>query len=213
MKKPKSTLGLNESDSAKSRKSTLKDNEKDSKPVKLKKRKPLTKLEQELSNLGRIPIEGMLLAVDPSSGSRESQPGFALFSNGVLVEAGTIRVTPGDNIHKRLYELRRSLMEDFSPPNMLITENLPPFMSGGFNKSVLNLHYSVGVIMSVFLCPCARVHPRGWRAHIDESRYIKSDVNDAIMLGYTAIHDTCSLLGIPNTQNWEAIEKITHRKA
>lgn len=179
--------------------------------VKGRKRKPLTKLEQELSALGRIPIEGMLLAVDPSSGSRESQPGFALFMDGVLKEAGTIRVTPGDNIHKRLYELRRSLMEDFAVPHMLVTENLPPFMSGGFNRSVLNLHYSVGVIMSVFLCPCARVHPKGWRAHIDADKYIKSDRNDAIMLGYTAIHDTCNLLGIDCTQDWEEILKLTHK--
>jgi hypothetical protein len=123
-------------------------------------------------------------------------PGFAYYVKGVLVDAGTIKVIPGDDIHRRLFELRRSLMEDFAVPDVLITENIPPFMDGGFNKSILNLHYSVGVVMSVFYCVMARIPPLVWRKYIPEN-YNKTDRNDAIMLGYTAIKFAADYYGEP----------------
>jgi hypothetical protein len=157
-------------------------------------RKAVTKTDKAVVALGRAPLEGTLLAIDPSSGSRGSMPGFAFFVKGVLKDAGTIQVIPGDDIHRRLFELRRSLMEDFSIPDVLITENIPPFMDGGFNKSVLNLHYSVGVVMSVFYCNMARIPPAVWRKYIPDN-YEKTDRNDAIMLGYTAIRIAADYYG------------------
>jgi hypothetical protein len=84
-------------------------------------------------------------------------------------------------------------MEDFSTPDLLVTENIPPFMNGGFNKAILNLHYSVGVILSTFLVPTIRVQPVSWHRFEKEwqaegwGEYIKKDSNDAVMLGYTVI--------------------------
>jgi hypothetical protein len=156
--------------------------------------------------LGTLPLTGTMLAIDPSSGSRESQPGFALFNKGILVDAGTIEVTAGDDIHRRLFELRRSLMEDFTVPDVLITELIPPFMNTGFNRSILNLHYSVGVVLSVFYCPTIRIPPTVWRKHIDDA-YIKSDRNDAIMLGYTVIDYLCKEHGYDNLIDLSIVRK------
>jgi hypothetical protein len=149
-------------------------------------RKKITQLEKNCLTYQSELREGSVLCIDPSSGSLLSQPGFALYQRGNLVEAGTIKVSPGQGIHRRLFDLRRSLVEEFATPDLLVVEDIPPFMGKGFNKSILNLHYSVGVILSVFYAPVLKVTPVSWHKRAPEG-YVKSDRNDAIMLGYTPL--------------------------
>lgn len=139
-------------------------------------------------------MTGSILAIDPSSGSVSSQPGYALYKDMKLVEAGHIRVTPKNSIHKRLWELRDSLMNDFETPDLLVTEHIGSSLWGSNNQGALALQYSVGVIMSVFDCPLVKVSPLTWRKYIPDG-YIKTDANDAIMLGYTAMLEAAQMRG------------------
>ena len=143
------------------------------------------------SNIGPL-LNGTILAIDPSSGSANSQPGYALFKSGQLEDSGLVRIRSGDEVHNRLYRLSHSLREDFEQPDLLVTENIPPFMGEGpgaafATRNVISLHQSVGVIMSIWDVPVLLVSPRSWRSLVPDN-YHKSDENDAIMLGWTAIH-------------------------
>lgn len=133
-----------------------------------------------------------MLAIDPSSGSEKSQPGYAIYQAGELVDSGLVRIHYGDHIANRLYRLQKTLKEEFKQPDILVTEHLAPFMGEGkgsffSTRNVISLHQSVGVIMSVWDVPVLVVSPRSWHA-LTPDNYLKSDENDAIMLGWTALH-------------------------
>jgi len=152
----------------------------------------VSKLEQSIREHTAPLLNGTVLAIDPSSGSQHSQPGYAIYKAGQLVDSGLVRIRSGDHISNRLYRLAKSLREDFEEPDLLVTENIPPFMGEGpgaafATRNVISLHQSVGVIMSVWSVPVLQVSPRSWRSLIPDN-YVKSDENDAIMLGWTAIH-------------------------
>lgn len=151
----------------------------------------LTGLERDLGPLLGPVLNGTVLAIDPSSGSANSQPGYALFINGQLKDSGLVRIRSGDHISNRLYRLSRTLREEFEAPSILITENIPPFMGEGpgaqfATRNVISLHQSIGVVMSVWDVPVVQVSPRTWRSRIPDN-YLKSDENDAIMIGWSAI--------------------------
>lgn len=166
-------------------------------------RKP-TKLDQELQPHLHEVLHGTLLSFDPSSGSAKSQPGYAIFKAGQLMDSGFLNIGSGDDISKRLYRLSNCIRSEFERPDVLITENVPPFMANGPNGSsfatsgVIHLHQSIGVILSIWDCPKVRVSPRAWRSQIETigGLYKKSDESDAILMGYTAIVYAARLAGI-----------------
>ena len=136
-------------------------------------------------------MHGQVLAIDPSSGSEKSQPGYAIYQAGELIDCGLINIKWGDAVANRLYRLASSLREDFKQPDILVVEHLAPFMGEGKSffstRNVISLHQSVGVIMSIWDVPVLAVSPRSWQA-LTPDNYVKSDQNDAIMLGWTVIH-------------------------
>ena len=150
-----------------------------------------SKLAQKCRSLAHILEGGRVLAVDPSSGSSGSMPGFALFKGATLVESGTMEIMLGD-IHRRLWSLAAGLREGFPEEiDLLIIEDLPPFMqtrgSTFRSKGVVNLHMSVGAIYSVFgYAPCIGVPPMAWHADVKKLPfdYIKNDENDALILAH-----------------------------
>jgi len=166
-------------------------------------KKKETKLEQQLQPvIGEI-LNGYLLSIDPSSGSKDSQPGYCIFKAGQYVDSGFLNIGSGDDIGARLYRLARCLREEFEQPDVLITENIPPFMSMGGNNSfatsgVIHLHQSIGVVLSVFDCPKIRVSPRSWHSMLDKlgGNYIKSDENDACAIAMTAVATARQLNGM-----------------
>jgi hypothetical protein len=131
-------------------------------------------------------IGGNVLAIDPSSGSAKSQPGYAVWQAGELMDSGIIRIQPGGELSNRLFHLADSLRREFQTPDLLITEGISIIMSGtGFSgPSMISLQRAIGVVQSCFDCPCLEVAPRTWRKYIPEG-YIKTDENDAIMIGAT----------------------------
>lgn len=139
--------------------------------------------------------EGRVLAIDPSSGSVESMPGYALFEAGKLIESGIIKLPRGGELYRRLRSLGQSLRDDFQfEIDVLIVENIPPFMSstaGGFRtKSVVNLHKSIGAVLaSVEAKAFMEVSPMSWHAMLKkyEVPSVKSDERDAVAIGCCAL--------------------------
>lgn len=164
------------------------------KNLKGKEAKPTTKLGQQVQRYRPLILQGTLLAIDPSSGSEGSMPGYALFKAGKLVENGILRLPLGAELHVRLQALRK-LMLEFETPDVVVVENLPPFMT--FNsKSVLSLHKSVGVAIACTDCSAlVEVTPGSWHRNTPAG-YIKSDAHDAFLMGMTVIHEACKQQGL-----------------
>lgn len=151
----------------------------------------LTILQKQLAGIEELVIKGKVLAIDPSSGSQKSQPGYAIYEAGVLIDSGTIQVSHKNQLHSRLYYLAGCIRDQFDVPDILVTENISSVMnsnSGFMSKSMLPLQRAVGVVQSIFPCPCLEVAPATWRKYIPKD-YVKSDENDAIMLGWAAIYE------------------------
>lgn len=176
-------------------------------------RRPRTQLEEDVAACLSPLLSGRVLAIDPSSGSAESQPGYAIFEGGNLVDSGYISIGKGDRISGRLYRLGRALREEFPQPDVLVTENIPPFMGrgdgGGFGtRAVIHLHQSIGVVMSIWDVPVVRVTPRTWQSMIPPL-YQKTDEADAIMLGWASLQTGRRLAGLePETMTGKLKRKL-----
>lgn len=182
--------------------------------TKVKATPKLTSLERDLAPVLGLALNGTVLAIDPSSGSTLSQPGYAIFVNGRLKDSGLVRIRSGDHISNRLYRLSKTLREEFEQPTLLVTENIPPFMGDGpgaqfATRNVISLHQSIGVVMSVWDVPVIQVSPRTWRSRIPDN-YLKSDENDAIMIGWSALQTARKLAQIEEEElSPELIRKLT----
>lgn len=153
----------------------------------------MSKMSDSISPHVNAILHGKLLAIDPSSGSKESQPGYCIFKAGQFVDSGIIRIEYRQSLQLRLYSLRETLQRDFADvnPDVLVVENIPPFIAapgkfGGNTKSILSLHKAVGVTVSCFNCPLIEVAPISWRKQIPEN-YRKTDENDSIMMALTVL--------------------------
>jgi hypothetical protein len=129
---------------------------------------------------------GTLLTVDPSSGSANSMPGWALFRGGKLERSSTIKIPLTLTINGRLGDLNRELVKlaaDIGPIDVLSIELISKNMSHEY------LFYAIGVFMAglpakvAIPCPIhcwkavAKLHPE----------YEKGDESDAIMFGHTLL--------------------------
>lgn len=166
----------------------------------------MSKIEEQIAPIKSLILTGKILIVDPSSGSKESQPGYAIFQDGKFVDSGTIKIEYRQSLQLRLYSLRETLQRDFveEKPDVLVVENIPPFIAkagqsfGGNTKSILALHKSVGVTVSCFNCPLVEVAPISWRRFIP-AEYKKTDENDSIMMGLTVLKIASGFTEFPIT--------------
>lgn len=145
--------------------------------------------------MARMIREGVVLTLDPSSGSQGSQPGYALRVEGQVVDSGLISIGHGKwTSHRKYRELRRTLMEEFDSVDLLIVEDIPPVRirkgGGGVVGSHAKLIESVGVIIASVECKeLLRIHPQTWRSFLtDGAAYnlIKTDEYDALVMDYAA---------------------------
>lgn len=179
------------------------------KPVPKKRDVFKTLFSESVARYRQILLTGRVSVFDPSSGSRGSMPGYAISVGGRFAEAGTIRLPLEAELHVRLQALRRCLTTQFTTPDVLVTENLPPFVNG-FNKSILSLHKSVGVIVSSFDCPAlVEVAPSMWHKFEPEGGYFKSDVNDAIIMLYVTLAEAYRQSGQAVPEHLEAMREKT----
>lgn len=129
-------------------------------------------------------LTGTLLAVDPSSGSRTSQPGWAFFSEGEYLMGGTLRIDHKGDIYQRLIDLYKGLNTLLdTTPDVMVIEKIHKSMSSNY------LLWAVGVSIAAVQQPLTiEVLPHIWKAtsKVDKT-YTKTDENDARMLGRTVI--------------------------
>lgn len=162
----------------------------------------MSKLHHALEQHGELLKTGTVLSIDPSSGSQNSQPGYAIFEKGKLQDSGIIRIKARVALYNRLYELAEALRHDFIKPDLLITEGISIIMSGsGFaGPGMVSLQRAIGVVQSCFSAPCLEVAPVTWRKYIP-SEYKKTDENDAIMIGAACFFELGEDSPVPPTYN------------
>lgn len=156
---------------------------------KVKKQKKISNTEKYIIKHKDLILNGHVLCIDPSSGSQSSLPGYAIYKQGKITESGLITLKVSNRINNKLYEINRTLREEFDKPDLLILEYIPSIIYRGSNlnrNSVMSLHKSIGAIISSFDCQMLEIPAVFWRKFTSEG-YVKSDENDAIMLGKSAV--------------------------
>jgi len=130
-------------------------------------------------------LSGTLLVIDPSSGSKDSMPGFAIFKQGVLESHGEIEIPPSYPIQKRLQVLDhkiRCLLPD--PATVFGMEDI-----SGQHFSHKYLVWACGVSVAASQTPALILVPiQTWRSYArKDPDYVKSDASDAKYMGVTIV--------------------------
>lgn len=137
-------------------------------------------------------LDGTILAIDPSTGSKSSKPGFAYYEKGKLTESGEIDLDISASRNARLYEISRTIREDFEKPDILIVEYIPPVTyfksSVRMNKtSLMALQKAIGAVLASQLYNhVLEIPAASWKTW-KPPEYEKTDEWDAICLGLCAI--------------------------
>jgi hypothetical protein len=160
-----------------------------------------SKLALEIERHAGVLKTGNVLAIDPSSGSQGSVPGYALFKAGQLQDAGTIALPRGTKaLSNRLFLLRDTLEKEFQKPDLLIVELISPVMpakNGQFlHANGSSLIKAVGAILSCWDVPVLEVAPMTWHS-MTPPTYKKSDTHDACMIGWAAFITLARVTGEP----------------
>jgi hypothetical protein len=128
-----------------------------------------------------IAMAGTMLAIDPSSGSRNSMPGYAYFEAGELLDSGTIPVDYKKPVFKRLEDISNFLVYKYRQPDILVIEKIR-----GFNSHIY-LHWAVGaIIAAVSADEVVEIPTATWRKYRGPN-YDKTDENDAVLMGQTIL--------------------------
>jgi len=129
----------------------------------------------------KIIREGTVLAIDPSSGSKRSLPGFAIFKGEELVESGTIPLEVDQPIDVRLRQLKFILEDEFGEMDVLVVEKIR-------GRSHTYLRWACGVTIACCDAPLVFEMPTiTWKKFVDRDTYEKSDEQDAIKIGEALI--------------------------
>ncbi len=131
-----------------------------------------------------IILSGTVLAIDPSSGSSSSMPGFSIWLDGGLFLSGIIKLDPKKAIGHRLTTLYHKIQElTDARPDVLVVESINKMQAHEY------LLYAVGVTMAAADAPVViSVHNSFWKSVAKATPdYKKSDSEDAIMLGRSVI--------------------------
>jgi hypothetical protein len=116
--------------------------------------------------------------------------------NGYLVNVEKLRINPNKPYYFRLRDLHVQLQELCQNPDLLIIENIPPFMMSAGSSfrtgGVVHLHQAVGAILSCWdVKEVLEVSPSSWHAwvkrQVGEDKYKKSDEHDSIAMLMTAM--------------------------
>lgn len=158
----------------------------------MSKKKP-TKTRFQINRCRKQILEGKVLAIDPSSGSASSLPGYALFEAGKLKESGLIELKIGKELPRRLEDLARSLREDFEEVDVLVIEDIPVRSHGRHGGAHASLMKAVGCILGAAKRKqTVEMAIPTWKSYLRKTveqfpDYNKDDDWDAIVMGYCAI--------------------------
>lgn len=137
-----------------------------------------------LRDLSDIVLDGTFIAIDPSIGSRDSQPGFAIFHKGKLQVSGTamidFRATSYDRLRLIHYWIKQLLP---GPPDLLAIEAIPKSLGHQFTL------WAVGAtITGVDAARTLEIPIPFWKSFAKQkTSYLKGDEADAIVMGEAMI--------------------------
>lgn len=144
---------------------------------------------KNIKPIAPILLTGKVLCIDPSTGSHASLPGWAWFEGGEFKESGEIEVNIHANKSRRLFEIARTIREEFPTPDVLVVEYIPPVtFRGGMNSiALMGLQRSIGAIMGAHPFEhLLEVPTAAWGKYKPEW-YKKCDEHDAIVIGICAM--------------------------
>lgn len=129
-------------------------------------------------------LRGTMVVIDPSSGSKGSMPGFAIFSHGLLKRSGTLHIEHKLVVTTRLeqlYDRAQELLPE--PPDVFAIESIHKGMAHQF------LLWAVGASFAAVRAPIKLQVPIAfWKAYAKtQADYEKGDESDAIMMGQALI--------------------------
>ena len=113
------------------------------------------------------------------------------------MDSGILGVDRTKNVHKKLISIAECLRTEFDRVDVLVSEDIIIMMGGNkftiSSSSLRLLQWSLGtIISSVRAEHLVLVHPTTWHKQVPVN-YEKTDENDAISLGYTAIRKAYEL--------------------
>jgi len=126
-------------------------------------------------------LEGTMLAIDPSSSSARSDPAWALFHKGKLVESGIIPVDKKQPIYEKL-------REQFDWIYGMYGEGLDVIAVEKIRKGHAYLRWSSCLAFLACRAPLVlELSPVTWHNFVGDN-YDKSDEQDAITIGECIVH-------------------------
>lgn len=129
--------------------------------------------------------QGLLIAIDPSSGSKDSQPGFAIFRDGELLTSGEMAIPYRKPIAERLQLLHAKVLA-LTPdvPDVFVIEEIK-----GHNFSHRFLHWSIGATIVAARTPLLIECPINlWKSLAKATPgYLKGNAMDAEMIGQSIV--------------------------
>lgn len=157
-----------------------------------------------------IILSGRIVCIDPSSASKSSKPGYAIFEAGVLVEAGILDIADKYDLRVRLRLVHEELQQFIEGTNLVIIEAIPlrpirtKLDAAASGKTWMNakafssLTQALGVTKAAFPKEIPQLdlpatlwnrvaREQGWGMS-DTGEVIKTDTTDAVRIGMTAIH-------------------------
>lgn len=133
-------------------------------------------------------LTGTLLAIDPSTGSKSSMPGFAVFQKGELIESGIIKVDLKGNRAQKLYQINHTLRTDFGAPDVVAVESAGYFISKMNPASIISLQRAIGAVIAAWPVKClVEVPSNVWQRYVP-ANYVKGDEMDAVAIGMCVIY-------------------------
>lgn len=129
-------------------------------------------------------LKGTLLALDPSCASTASDPGYAIYEKGKLVDKGIIEVQGKGSmdVYQRLQAIRRCMVAEFTDPiDVIAIEDVSklPYRTGSNNTTK-----SQGVMLAALDCDkVLEITPVVWQNVSKDFDYVKDDDVDAEYIG------------------------------
>lgn len=142
------------------------------------------------------------VSCDPGTGA-SSFPAITFWEHERTVGRMLLKTSGGDT-WQRLQDIRRTLdsLRKTRSPLLCILEQIPPAFAGKsvnghsyqfVDKGVVSLHWSCGLIGSAWDCRVIMVSPITWHSLLKREglmdTYLKTDLNDSTILGYTFLKE------------------------
>lgn len=143
-------------------------------------------------------LDGTVLVIDPSCGSRSSLPGYSVYCRMELIDSGTLPITLGAPLFKRLHQMRGfiHLVENkYGPVDLAVLEEIPVAKGRFTDKGLASLMQAVGATVASISCQhIVFIHPLTWRAWMPAG-YVKGDRADAELMGSVVLEYARSIKG------------------